>query len=64
MPMQRVTLTQDVYMNLDSQWQIVLSGTVIDMPASVSLSPSHITVVGPIANNPTVPTSVSNKRTK
>ena len=40
----RITLTNDVYMKLDGQWGIVLSGTVIDVPTAGNYSPPHYTL--------------------
>lgn len=41
----RIQLTQSVYMPLDGQWQVVLPGTVIDLPANVTISPAHAVVL-------------------
>lgn len=61
---QRVQLKQDVYMILDGQPQIVLSGSVIDIPNTVNLVAAHAAV---LVETPAVvakPTSVRGVRTR
>jgi len=60
----RLQLTQDVYMPLDGQWQIVLSGTVFDTTAQHNFSSAHVKSVAEVANSVTAPTSVRSVRTK
>lgn len=43
----RVRLLQDIVMNLDGQTQIVLSGSVIDVPDSMRFHSSHIQRLSP-----------------
>ena len=63
----RIQLTQPVYMPIDGQWQIVDIGSVIDVPANVTIALAHGTVLAettktlPIA---TSPTAVRNVRTR
>lgn len=59
----RVQLTQDVYMPLDGQWTIVLSGSIIDVPSG-TLSPAHTATVAGTPALVTKPTSVSGVRKK
>lgn len=61
---QRVKLTTDVHMNLDGQPQIVLSGSVIDVPSTVNLSSAHIQVLTEQAGNVTLCSSVRGVRTR
>jgi hypothetical protein len=65
----RIQLVKDVYMKIDNQWQIVLSGTVIDVPSSLAYSGPQITVLSPAQPSGVLashggPTSVSGKRTR
>lgn len=63
--MYRVTLTQDVHMNLDNQSQIVLSGSVIDVPNGMTIHSAHSSPVAETpTNNFTYPSSVRNMRKK
>jgi len=64
----RVQLNVPVYMKLDGLWQIVLTGTVIDVPAAGSFSGPHVTVLSPSETAGALgshggPTTVRNKRT-
>jgi hypothetical protein len=43
----RYQLTKDVYMPLDGQWQIVLSGTVFDDAPTVGYAPATVSVLSP-----------------
>ncbi len=61
---QRLQLTQDVYMPLDGQWQIVLSGSIFDVQTPHNLSAGHVTNVAESPNIVTKPTSVRNIRTR
>lgn len=63
-PLQRIQLTQDVYMHLDGQPQIVLSGSIIDVPATVNLSAKHISTVAETPASVTKTTSVRSVRTR
>jgi hypothetical protein len=60
----RVQLKQTIYMILDNQPQIVLSGSVIDIPDSVTLSAVHFQALVETPNNVTKSTSVRNLRTR
>ncbi len=62
----RYQLTKDVYMPLDGQWTIVLSGTVFDAPDTVGVHSSTAATLSP-GETPGVPvngkpTSVRNAR--
>ena len=48
--MYRVTLLQDVWMHLDGQGTVVLSGSVVDIPNTMKLSAIHYS---PVAETPT-----------
>lgn len=61
---QRLQLTQDVYMPLDGQWGIVLSGTVFDAPSTMTFHPTHAQTYAGVPNAVTKPTSVTNVRRK
>ena len=43
----RIQLLQDIYMPLDSQWQVVLSGSVVDVPDSFNISAKQSTQLSP-----------------
>lgn len=63
----RITVNVPTYMNLDGQWQIVLPGSVIDVPTAGAFSPSTHTRVrnetaGSLASHGG-PTPVRNIRT-
>lgn len=61
----RYQLRQNVYMTLDGQPQIVLSGTVFDDVANTTYAASHVNILSP-GETPNVvgkPTSVRSKRT-
>lgn len=64
MSLSRIQLTQDIYMPLNGQWQIVLSGSVIDIPATLNIAPSHATILAETPAAVTKPTSVRSVRTK
>lgn len=64
MPAQRYKLLQDVYMPLNGQWSIVLSGTVFDAPAGFTYPASMATPVAGAPASVPVHTAVSNARTK
>jgi hypothetical protein len=38
----RVQIDRPTYLQLDGQWQVVLPGSVIDLPTGLTLSPSCI----------------------
>ena len=61
---QRLQLTQDVYMPLDGQWQIVLSGSVFDVQTPHNISAGHAINVAETPAVVTKPTSVRNVRTR
>ena len=61
---QRLQLTQDVYMPLDGQWQIVLSGSVFDVQTPHNFHPTHVTNVAESPNVVTKNTSVRSIRTR
>jgi hypothetical protein len=60
----RVQLRQDIYMILDGQPQVVLSGSVLDIPDTVTLSPPHRQVLAETPNKVTKSTSVRGVRTR
>ena len=60
----RVRLTADIAMQLDGQPQIVLSGSVIDIPDSLTLVTAHATVLAEAAAAVTKATSVRSIRTR
>ena len=43
----RVKLLQDIYMPLDGQWQMVLSGSVVDIPDTMNISAAQATQLSP-----------------
>lgn len=63
----RITLKQECYMQLDGQWQIVLPGSVIDVASASAFHDSHKQTVqtntGTLASHGK-PTPVSNIRTR
>jgi hypothetical protein len=58
----RLQLLQDVYMSLDGQWQIVLSGSIFDVPVPHNFSTAHVQSVAETPNAVTKPTSVRGVR--
>lgn len=48
----RVQINKPTYMEVDGQWQIVLPGSVIDLPATVNVSPVCTTPVIAAATTP------------
>lgn len=43
----RIQLLHDVYMKVDGQWAIVLSGSVIDVPDKAVFAGKHVSVLSP-----------------
>lgn len=60
----RLQLTADVYMPLDGQWAIYLSGTIFDVALPHNLTPAHVTTVAESPNPVSKPTSVRGVRTR
>ena len=62
----RIQLKDHVYMPLQGQWQIVLTGSVIDVPTAGAFSSAHYTklseAAGTLVNNTHTP--VRNVRIK
>lgn len=61
---QRLQLLQDVYMPLDGQWQVVLSGSIFDVQLPHNFAAAHVTNVAETPNVVTKPTSVRGCRTR
>lgn len=61
---QRLQLLQDVYMPLDGQWQIVLSGSIFDVLLPHNFSSAHVTNVAETPGVVSKPTSVRGVRTR
>jgi hypothetical protein len=60
----RLKLTDDVYMILDGQPCVVLSGSIFDCVAPHNFSSQHVVTVAETPNPVTKPTSVRGVRTK
>lgn len=62
----RITLTSDTYMQLDGQWQVVLRGSVIDVPSHApfqAVATKETEGASPLASHGK-PTGVRNLRTQ
>lgn len=53
----RLQLLQDVYMNLDGQWGVVLSGTIFDAPSQASFSAAHAQIYAGVPASVSTPTT-------
>ena len=65
----RIQLKDTVYMQLDGLWQLVYSGSVVDVPSALAFSAAHASILSPTEAAGSLaahgkPTPVRNVRTR